>query len=358
MKTRLLIIIPIVAILFAAIFFAIDSTNMDKICAEKGGVRNEDVCMIELGEPPVTEKSDFDLSNIKSMSPNSIEIFYYPNPEDAENRDVFQTFILIRLPEELGGGVDDVSAFRAYSMLSVGEHCLAKYWPDEGRKRMEDPCWGSMYRPLDGVMIVGPKPIVNITPVALPYLDLSIDEKGSLYVEPPVWTLDKNGVIGVGRNISMQEIRDGSAFLVDSIMKSHPNHPEIPVTFGTHTLTQIHSSGSIDAMYFNFSPVSDYVYLTVDNTSAQDQEYFPNLALRNSEVWQIGDTPVQISGTGYDERGDYPYYKQYKAMFLKDGFTFTVQGRDLELIKSGIVANFFPDNSYGDLYLVSSTVEK
>ncbi len=139
-------------------------------------------------------------------------------------------------------------------------------------------------------------------------------------------------------------------------MKSHPNHPKIPVTFGTHTLTQIHSSGSIDVTYFDFSPVSNYVYLTVDNTSAQDQKYFPNLALRNSEVWQIGDTPIPISRPGFDENDAYPYYKLYKAMFLKDGFTFTVQGRDLELIKSGIVANFFPENDYDDLVLISSVV--
>ncbi len=204
MKTRLLIIPTLIIVISILAVFAIDSTNLDKICAEKGGVRNGDVCLIDLGDPPVAEKSDFNLFNIKFMRPNSMEHFYYPNPEDTENRDAFQKFILIRLPEELGGGVDDVSAFRAYSILSVGEHCLVKYWPNEGRKRMEDPCWGSMYRPLDGVMIVGPKPIVNITPVALPYLDLSIDENGSLYVEPPVWTLDKNGVVGVGRNISMQ----------------------------------------------------------------------------------------------------------------------------------------------------------
>ena len=267
-------------------------------------------------------------------------------------------FILIRLPEELGGGVDDVSAFRAYSALSVGEHCQMKYWPDDGRQVMMDPCWGSMYRPIDGLMVVGPKPIVNTTPVALPYLDLSIDENGSLYVEPPVWTLDENGVIGVGRNISMQEIRDGSALIVDFILESYPNHPKIPVTFGTHTITQIHSNDALEVTYRGFSPVPDYVYLTVDNTSAQDQEYFRNLALKNSEVWMIDDSTIQIDGPGFDKNDSQPYYKPYKAIFLKDGFTFTVEGKNLELIKTGIVANFFPENNYDDLILISSMVQK
>ena len=51
---------------------------------------------------------------------------------------------------------------------------------------------------------------VAFSPNALPYLELSSDANGSLYVEPPVWTLDENGVVGVGRHMSMQEIREGS----------------------------------------------------------------------------------------------------------------------------------------------------
>jgi hypothetical protein len=141
-------------------------------------------------------------------------------------------------------------------------------------------------------------------------------------------------------------------------MKSHPNHPEIPVTFGTHTLTQIHSSDSIDAMYFDFSPVSDYVYFTVDNVSAQDQKNFQNITLSNSEVWQIGEIPIKIVGSGFEKNNSTPYFKQYKVKFILDGFTFTIEGKDLELIKRGIVANFFPEYSFDDLVLVSSMEKK
>lgn len=357
MKTSLLII-PILAVSFVAMFFAIDSTNLDKICAEKGGVRNGDVCLIEIGEAPVVKQSDFDLSDIKSMKPNSVEYFYYPNPEDTENRDAFQKFILIRLPEELGGDKDDVSAFRAYSALSLSDHCLIKYWPDDGRQRMENPCWGDLYRTIDGAMMTGvDSGRVAFSPNALPYLELSSDENGSLHVEPPVWTLDENGVVGVGRHMSMQEIQEGSKLLADSVMDSHPNYPKLPVTFGAYTLTQIHFSNGLDSMYFDFSPVSDYVYLTVDNVSAQDQKYFQNLAQKNSEVWQIDSITIKLSGSGFDKNKAAPYFKQYKAEFILDGFTFTLEGKDSKLIKRGIVANFFPEYSYDNLFLVSSTVK-
>ncbi|MCV0431238.1 hypothetical protein [Nitrosopumilus sp.] len=293
----------------------------------------------------------FDSSQISLMQPNSMEFFYYPNPEDTENRDVFQKFILIRLPEELGGSANDVSAFRAYSAVSLSDHCLVKYWPDAGRKRMENPCWGDLYRAVDGVQMAAiDSGRVAFSPNALPYLELSADHSGSLFVEPPTWTLDENGVIGVGRHVSMEQVRDGSQMLVDSAMESHPNYPEIPVTIGAYTLTQIHFSHGMEAMYLDFSPVSDYLYLEVARGTAKDQQSF--------EVWQIDDILIQFRGSGFDKNKATPYFKQYKAVFSLDGFRFTLEGKDLELMKRGIVATFFPEHSYDDLVLISGMVEK
>lgn len=300
----------------------------------------------------------FDLSQITLMRPNSMEFFYYPNPEDTENRDVFQKFILIRLPEHLGGDADDSSAFRAYSAVSLSDHCLVKYWPENGRQRMENPCWGDLYRATDGVLMAAvDSGRVAFSPNALPYLELTTDHRGSLFVEPPVWTLDRNGVIGVGRHVSMEQVRQGSQMLIDSVMKSHPNYPQIPVTFGAYTLTQIHFSNDVEVMYLDFSPVSDYLYLEIDNVSAEDQQAFRNLALSDSKVWQIDNTPIKIDGSGFDKDQTVPYFKQYKATFILDGFTFVIEGKDLEMIKRGIVTHFFPENDYDDLIL-ASMVEK
>jgi len=51
MKTRFIIIPAVIIAASILVVIAIDSTNLNKICAEKGGVRNGDVCLIEIGEP-------------------------------------------------------------------------------------------------------------------------------------------------------------------------------------------------------------------------------------------------------------------------------------------------------------------
>ncbi len=352
--------IIVIASIFAMI--AADSANLDKMCQDNGGKRTGDTCIV-----PVTinstKNNPLDVINpfqIKTMRPNSMEYFYYPNPEDITDRDVFQKFILIRLPVELGGDADDVSAFRAYSALSVGVHCQIKYWPHEERKRMEDPCWGSMYRPIDGLMIAGERPVVNNAPVALPYLDLSVDENGSLYVEPPKRTLDENGVVGEGRAISLQQIRQGSQVIADLYEQTNPDSPKILVDFAGQILTQINPKNNrVEALYHDFSSHDWHgITLYIGNVSAQDQKYFLNLAKTNSEFWQIGDTAIRIWGSALDENNDLPEgFQEYNIEFILDGFKIVIEGQNIEHMKKAIVTSYFPGNNYDDLFLVSSTVK-
>ena len=307
-------------------------------------------------------QSDFDFSKITSMKPNSMEIFYYPNPENTENRDVFQTFVLIRLPESLGGAADDVSAFRAYSAVSIStDHCLTKYWPHEGRQRLEDPCWGTMYRAIDGLVIQNTDPVMITSPMALPYLDLSLDAAGSLYVEPPMWTVEKNGVIGVGRSISMDEIQQGSQIMADSLKKSNPNHPSIPVSFAGFGLAEINSRyNTIESRYYDYVTMGHHgIQLEITNVPAQSQKYFLDLAKTNAELWQIGETVIVVGGHAFDENNSQPErLRDYTIQFALDGFKYKITGNNLESIKNSIVANFFPDYTYDDLIFVSSTVHK
>ena len=362
MKTRLLIIIGIIVIASIFAVITVDSVNLDKICQESGGKRDGDICLspIAINSTKNNPQNAISPSQIKTMRPNSMEFFYYPNPEDTTNRDVFQKFILIRLPEELGGDADDVSAFRAYSALSVSVHCQIKYWPHEGRKRMEDPCWGSMYRPIDGLMIAGERPVVNNAPVALPYLDLSIDENGSLYVKTPKWTLDENGVIGEGRNISFDEIRQGSQVIVDSYEQTNPNHPKISVDFAGQILTQINpDTNRVEAIYHDFSSYDWHgITFYISNESVQDQQYFLNLAKSNSEFWQVGDTIIRIWGSALDKNSDQPErFREYNIEFILGGFKFAIKGQNIDLMKKAVIANYFPENNYDDMFLVSSTVK-
>ncbi|BDQ30473.1 hypothetical protein NZNM25_08840 [Nitrosopumilus zosterae] len=357
MKTRFLTLI--VGLVIASSISFVVLWNALEECDEQCELEKR---RIEAGRPNIgvleLPKKQEPVEDITVMRPNSMEFFYYPNPEDTENRDVFQKFILIRLPEALGGTVDDVSAFRAYSALSVGVHCQIKYWPDDGRQRMEDPCWGSMYRPTDGAMMY-PYPVMNDSPLGLPYLDLSIDENGSLYVEPPVWTMQENGVIGVGRIMSMQEIRQGSQILIDSYKKTNPNHPMIPVDFAGLVLAEIHPDhNNVNARYTDFASSSyQNISFEVRNVSAQDQKSFLNVAKPNSEFWQINDTIIRIGGSAMDKNSSLPEsFRDYNVEFILDGFTFVITGPDLNSIKTSIVSNYFPENNYDDLFLVSSTV--
>lgn len=113
-------------------------------------------------------------------------------------------FQLIRLPLFLGGGEDEISAYRAYSVVDLTSHCVTKYWSEENRMRIEDPCSGNVYNPLNGALVIGGSVLVEKNS-ALPHLELAVDENGYIPVKTPVWTKQENGAIGIGRGISLQE---------------------------------------------------------------------------------------------------------------------------------------------------------
>ena len=288
------------------------------------------------------------VATILDMQPNSMEFFYYPNPDETENRDAFQRFILIRLPEWMGGGANDASAFRAYSAVSLSDNCLVRYWPDPGRQRIENPCWGDIYRVIDGALILAVDPTRINSAMALPYLELSMDENGILFVEPPEWKPQKNGVVSIGREMSLQQIRNGSAILADSFANSFPNYPKIPVDFAGYILSDISPRKSdIDVQYFDFSSMSTGTSMTIRNTSAEDQQYFLNLATPDSEFWQIGKNVIRITTSGQDS------FQPFRIEFFKEGFRLSIEGNNLEFLKREIVRNFFEEYSFDDMFLVS-----
>ncbi len=142
--------------------------------------------------------------NINDFEPNSSKVIIYPRSEDEVlNKEAFRTWQLIRLPVELGGDRNDASAFRAYSMVCLHLWCLWKYWPQEGRKRGECPCHGSMYDPLTGKAFAGPASLQGPPSNVLPKLDLDVDPNGDLVVLPPRWDPNANGIVGYGRYLNV-----------------------------------------------------------------------------------------------------------------------------------------------------------
>jgi Rieske Fe-S protein len=139
-------------------------------------------------------------ANINTYPINHAEVITYPATGDpALDAEAFRKWQFIRLPEELGGAKTDTSGIRAYSMICLHLWCLWKYWPEDGRKRGECPCHGSMYDPTTGTAFVGPASVQAAPSNTLPRLTMEIDSDGFVFILPPKFNANENGVIGYGR---------------------------------------------------------------------------------------------------------------------------------------------------------------
>jgi len=153
----------------------------------------------KVAEKAKVELPDGTQANIKTFPVNSSKAVIYPKTNDnVLNKESFRTWQFIRLPEELGGTKNDVSSFRMYSMVCLHLWCLWKYWPDPGRKRGECPCHGSMYDPLTGKAFAGPASLQAPPSNVLARLDLESDTDGNIWIKPPNWSPNGNGVVGYG----------------------------------------------------------------------------------------------------------------------------------------------------------------
>jgi rieske iron-sulfur protein len=154
----------------------------------------------QLKERQKVELPDGSQANVKAFPVNHSEAVIYPKTDDPVlNNEAFRVWQFIRLPVELGGDKNDVSSFRMYSQVCLHLWCLWKYWPEEGRKRGECPCHGSLYDPLTGEAFAGPAALQAPPSNVLPMLDLETDSQGSIWIKPPNWSVNGNGIVGFGR---------------------------------------------------------------------------------------------------------------------------------------------------------------
>jgi rieske iron-sulfur protein len=150
------------------------------------------------------ELADGTVANVNTFQVNHSEVIIYPKSEDPVlNQEAFRTWQLIRLPKELGGDRNDASAFRAFSMICLHLWCLWKYWPEEGRKRGECPCHGSLYDPVTGQAFAGPASLQGPPSNVLPKLDLEVDSNGDIVILSPTWDPNANGIVGYGRYLNV-----------------------------------------------------------------------------------------------------------------------------------------------------------
>lgn len=145
-------------------------------------------------------------ANVNSFPINHAEVLTYPRTGDpALDMEAFRKWQLIRLPAELGGAEKSISAFRVFSNVCLHLWCLWEYKPTEKpekpRNQGECPCHGSTYDPLTGKSTQGPASAQAAPSNVLPKLDLEADANGFLYILPPIWGVNNNGVVGYGRFI-------------------------------------------------------------------------------------------------------------------------------------------------------------
>ncbi len=142
-------------------------------------------------------------ANVNSYPVNHADVLTYPRTGDpALDAEAFRKWQLIRLPAELGGKDNSLSAFRVFSNICVHLWCLWEYktiGPKRIRNQGECPCHGSTYDPLTGKATWGPAAVQAAPSNVLPKLDLEMDAEGFLYILPPTWGVNDNGIVGYGR---------------------------------------------------------------------------------------------------------------------------------------------------------------
>lgn len=146
-------------------------------------------------------------ANLNSFPINHAEVITYPTTGDSVlDEEAFRKWQILRLPEELGGNNNDVSAFRIYSNVCVHLWCLWKYRTsiptNPQYNKIECPCHGSVYDPLTGMAVKGPASFQSPPSNVLPQLEMESDSLGFLYIIPPILNINSNGVVGYGRFIN------------------------------------------------------------------------------------------------------------------------------------------------------------
>ena len=169
------------------------------------------------------------VNDLATFPPNGSWLVTYPSSGDptldSQNPDTFVKWAVIRLPEQLGGGGKDASAFVGFSKVCVHLWCSPNYDPEKSTDPVNEsyqcPCHGSIYRVPDGLAIAGPASLQSSPNNAIPLLTLTTDSAGDLYIEPPVFDVNHNGVVGYGRYVpgvteplssSDQQYKQGSPY--------------------------------------------------------------------------------------------------------------------------------------------------
>lgn len=259
---------------------------------------------------------------LSDMKPNNVGYFTYPSSYNfSDSANAYQRFMLVRLPSWLGGEKNDISSYKAYSMLDIESHCLIKYWPQDGRMRIEDPCHSEMYRVMDGTSyFFGIKFMSKPVDNALPMLDLGVDDQGYIYVKPPKWEADKNGIVGDGRHISKDEILKTSMMLLQDYQNLTRSNINVPLELDNGRYFLIDVLYTKDGTGFRYTTnnatmITPGISIIYCNCTASSDKTLTSITQTwPTQVWKFDNKSI-YSYTPYDEKLGY-----YEFLFYENGY--------------------------------------
>jgi hypothetical protein len=104
------------------------------------------------------------------------------------------------------------------------------------------------------------------------------------------------------------------------------------------------------------SSENNRISMSIQKCNCSDPNASLNFLRSNSEFWQIGETVLTIGGSALDKNNETPdQFKVYEIQFIKNGYEFRIQGKNIDFMKKEIIADYFQGYKYDDMFLISKT---
>ncbi len=161
----------------------------------------------------------------------------------VEGIDAQERYMLVRLPEWLGGTGNDISAYRAFSAFDIASHCVIRYWGGD-RMLIQDPSQSNGYRPWDGLTVFGLSSfggsgittgLFSSSILGLPQMRLGVDSEGYIVAYRPDNSLYGDGVVGEGKRFTSEQLEQSNEKMIEAVSEHAGFKLPLPATIlGTY----------------------------------------------------------------------------------------------------------------------------
>lgn len=190
------------------------------------------------------------------------------------NMDAQERYMLVRLPEWLGGAENDISAYRTFSAFDIASHCTIKYWGGD-RMLIQDPCHSNGYRAWDGLTMHGVSTyggsggagmLFSPAILGLPQMRLGVDSEGYIVAYRPDNSLYGDGVVGEGKRFTPEQMQESGEKMIQTIGRHARSKLPFPATVSDMYLVWIfpgEESGFAAGLFFIGHSFEGYEYSAI-----------------------------------------------------------------------------------------------